>query len=176
MAKKTKGRRGRVPSQNTIIDYLDRMAGISGYVIKSRSSDQKTGGDLDEQVKQFRPDLIIDPYSGNSPRRVYEVEKTISNNTIFKSLVSLLYFLSNNPNSVGTLVVPDSANEFAEQCLSVMTEIIRNYDRGGRGAPLKIRIEIASFNEVASEAKRVETWFENGKKGAPPKNRFLPRV
>jgi hypothetical protein len=152
------------------------MAGISGYVIKSKSSDKKTDGDLGEQIKEFRPDLIIDPYSGNSPRRVYEVEKTVSNNTIFKSLVSLLYFLSNNPTSVGTLVVPDRANKFAEQCLDVMTEIIRNYDRGGRGAPLKIRIEIASFNEVTSGAERLEAWFESGKKGAPPKCHFLPRV
>jgi hypothetical protein len=176
MTKKPKGRRGRVPSQNTIIDHLDRMAGLSGYAIKSRSSDKKTNGDLDEQVKEFRPDLIIDPYTGISPRRVYEVEKTVSNNTIFKSLVSLLYFLSDNPNSVGTLVVPDRANKFAERCLEVMTEIIRNYDRGGRGAPLKIRIEIASFNEVVSEAERLEAWFQNGKKGAPPKSNFLPRV
>jgi hypothetical protein len=153
------------------------MAGISGYVISSRSSDKKGDeGDLGEQVKEFRPDVIIDPYSGNDPRRVYEVEKTVSNNTIFKSLVSLLYFLSKNSNSVGTLVVPDNANKFAERCLGVMTEIIRNYDRGGPGAPFKIRIGIASFNEIVREAERLETWFQNGKRGAQPKCQFLPRV
>jgi hypothetical protein len=107
MARISKARRGRVPSQETIINRLDRMAGISGYVITSKGTDKKTSGDLDEQVKEFRPDLIVDPYAGNY-RRVYEIEKTINNNTIFKSLVSLLYFLSKNPNSVGTLVVPDS--------------------------------------------------------------------
>jgi hypothetical protein len=175
MARISKARRGRVPSQETIINRLDRMAGISGYVITSKGTDKKTSGDLDEQVKEFRPDLIVDPYAGNY-RRVYEIEKTINNNTIFKSLVSLLYFLSKNPNSVGTLVVPDSGKKFAERCLSVVSEIIRNYDRSGRGAPIKIRIEIASFNEVVSEANRLETWFIGGKKGAPPKCDFLPRV
>jgi hypothetical protein len=141
-----------------------------------KSSDKPVGGGLDKQVKEFRPDLIIDPYSGNSPRRVFEVERTITNNTIFKSLVSLLYFVSKNPNSVGTLVVPDSKSKFAEQCLDVMTEIIRGYDRGAAGAPIKIRIGIASFNEVTTDKDRLNNWFEKGRKGAPPKCEFLPRV
>jgi hypothetical protein len=155
MAKRAKTRRGRVPSQNAIIDHLDRIAGISGYVITSKSLDKKTQGrDLDEQIKDFRPDLIIEAYKGNR-RRVYEVEKTITNNTIFKSLVSLLYFLGRNPNSEGTLVVPDKKKAFAEQCLSVMSDIIRNYDRGGRGAPIKIRITVISFNDVLADARRI---------------------
>jgi hypothetical protein len=113
------------------------MAGLSGYLIQSKSSDRRTNEDVDKQVKDFRPDLIIDPYKGTSPRRVYEVEKTTNNNTIFKSLVSLFYFLSNNPSSVGTLVVPHSATKFAQRCLDVMIEIIRKYDRGILGAPIK---------------------------------------
>jgi hypothetical protein len=176
MARKAKAKRGRVPSQNAIIDRLDRIAGISGYVITSKSIDKKKqGGDLEEEVKEFRPDLIIDAYSGNV-RRVYEVEKTITNHTIFKSLASLLYFLSKNTNSVGTLVVPEKGKAFAEQCLDVMSSIIRNYDRGGRGAPIKIRIEIVSFSEVVRDSSRIESWFTGGKKGAPPKCQFLPRV
>jgi hypothetical protein len=90
--KRSKIRRGRIPSQNTIINHLDRMAGISGYVVTSKSTDKKESSNLGEQIKEFRPDLIIEGYKGNR-RRVYEVERTISNNTIFKSLVSLLYFL-----------------------------------------------------------------------------------
>jgi hypothetical protein len=176
MAKQSKTRRGRVPSQNAIIDQLDRMAGISGYVITSKSADKKKQGrDLDEQIKEFRPDLIIDAYKGNY-RRVYEVERTVTNNTIFKSLVSLFYFLGKNPtSSEGALVVPDKGKLFAEQCLEVMSDIIRNYDRGYRGAPIKIRIEIVSFSEVVADAKRVERWFD-GRKGQPPKCKFLPRI
>ena len=75
MAVLPKGKRGRVPSQNTIIHHLDRMAGISGDVITSKSADKKTAHhDLDVQLNQLRPDLIIDAYKGNR-RRVYEVER-----------------------------------------------------------------------------------------------------
>lgn len=172
---KTK-RRGRIPSQNAIIKHLDRLAGISGYVITAKSADKKTQSrDVDKEIKEFRPDLIIEPYKGNY-RRVYEVEKTITNNTIFKSLVSLLFFLGNNPNSEGVLVVPDKGKQFAERCLGVMSSIIRNYDRGGVGAPIKIRIEIVSFGEVVHDATVADTWFKAGKTGAPPKSKFLPRI
>jgi hypothetical protein len=173
--KRSKIRRGRIPSQNTIINHLDRMAGVSGYVVTSKSTDKKESGNLGEQIKEFRPDLIIEGYKGNR-RRVYEVERTMSNNTIFKSLVSLLYFLGRNQKSEGILVVPTKGKQFADQCLGVMSDIIRNYDRGGRGAPIKIRIEVVSFNEVVADAQRVEVWFKNGRKGQPPKCSFLPRV
>lgn len=171
-----KATRGRVPSQNTIIDYLDRMAGISGYVVASKSADQKNHHrDLDEQIKQFRPDLIIDAYKGNA-RRVYEVEKTVNNNTIFKSLVSVLYFLGRNPGSEGVLVVPDRGKSFARGCLGVVSDIVRSYDRGGRGAPIKIRIDIVSFSDVVTDWKRSNGWFVAGRKGQPPKSKFMPRV
>jgi hypothetical protein len=176
MVKKTAARRGRVPSQKRIIDHLDRMAGISGYVISSRSADKKTReAGLRTQIKEFRPDLIIDPYRG-ARRRVYEVERVISNNTIFKSLVSLLFFLSKNPRSDGVLVVPDKGKPFATECLGVMSEIIRNYDRGNLGAPIKIRIELASFAEVVDAARRLDKWFKGGRAGKPPKSTFLPRI
>ncbi|HEX5507425.1 MAG TPA: hypothetical protein VFX37_02875 [Pseudolabrys sp.] len=152
------------------------MAGISGYAIVKKSADKKTRGlNLEEQIKDFRPDLVIDPYRGNS-RRVYEVEKTITNHTIFKSLASLLYFLSKNPKSDGALVVPDKKKEFAEQCLAVLSDIIRNYDRGERGAHIRIRINVVSFNEVVRHASKLEKWFGGGRKGQPPKCNFLPRV
>jgi hypothetical protein len=146
MAKKS-NRKGPVPSQNKIIDRLDRLAGISGYVITQKSADKKLSDKVDQEVKDFRPDLIIDPYEGQG-RRVYEVEKTVTNNTIFKSLISLLYFLGNNPKSEGVLVVPDKKKEFTEQCGDVLANIIRNYDRGRVGAPIKFRVSIISFSEV----------------------------
>jgi hypothetical protein len=155
---------------------LERIAGISGYVITSKSADKKTRHrDPDQQIKEFRPDLIIEAYKGTR-RRVYEVEKTVTNNTIFKSLVSLLYFLGRNPISEGALVVPDKGKSFAQGCLEVVSDIVRNYDRGGKGAPLKIRVESVSFSEVVTDAKRIERWFIDGRKGQPPKCKFLPRV
>jgi hypothetical protein len=151
------------------------MAGISGYVVTSKSTDKRESSNLGEQIKEFRPDLIIEGYRGHR-RRVYEVERTISNNTIFKSLASLLYFLGRNQNSEGVLVVPTKGKPFADQCLGAMSDIIRNYDRGSRGAPIKIRIEVVSFNEVVADAQRIEAWFKNGRKGQPPKCSFVPRV
>jgi hypothetical protein len=152
------------------------MAGISGYVITSKSVDKRDRGrGIDAQIKEFRPDLIIEGYRGKR-RRVYEVERTITNNTIFKSLVSLLYFLGKNPKSEGILVVPDKGKQFAKQCLEAMSNIIRSYDRGRRGAPTKIRVDVVSFNEVVGDAERLERWFTGGRKGQPPKSSLVPRV
>jgi len=172
---KQKAKKGPVPTQNTIIARLDRLAGISGYVITQKSTDKKLSGAVDKEVKDFRPDLIIDPYI-NTGRRVYEVEKTVSNNTIFKSLISLLYFLQNNPKSEGTLVVPDKRKLFAETCLGVLTKIIRSYDNRKNGAPIKIRVAVISFGEVTEASAKAEKWLSGGKIGQPPKCKFLPRV
>jgi hypothetical protein len=49
---KTK-RRGRIPSQNSIIKHHDRLAGISGYVITAKSADKKTQSrDVDKEIKE----------------------------------------------------------------------------------------------------------------------------
>ncbi len=167
--------KGRVPTQNTIISRLESLAEKSGYVVQTRGADKKKTGALAEDIKRFLPDLILDAYRGAS-RYVFEVEKTITNQTIFKSLTSLLYFLCKNKKSKGVLVVPGRNRLFAAECLNVITEIIRGYDRGGRGARMKIFVEVVSFDEVTDNEKKVSKWFTGGKKGPPPKCKFLPRA
>ncbi len=64
MARMSKARRCHVPSQETIINRRDRMAGISGYVITSKGTDKKTSGDLNEQVSALMRFL----YSVRAPK------------------------------------------------------------------------------------------------------------
>ncbi len=123
--------RGPLPTQPTMIDRLAILSELHGYKCNKTKKDKNT-----ESIKVFYPDLVAEPHK-NAPRRVFEVEVTVTNNTIFKSLVSVFTFLAENSKSCGHLVVPKAKVEFAEKCTKHLIWIIRTCDRGTKGAPIK---------------------------------------
>ncbi len=162
---------GKPLSQSTAIKRLESLAKKYGYNTTLRKKDAKQ-----EAEKTFLPDLIADPV-GKSKKRVFEVEKTVTNNTIFKSLASLLSFMRRNKGSFGFIVVPDKHHKFVEECKSELTKIIRFYSKSRKGAPTKIRLQVIGFNEVSNALKIIEEWEElPGKKRGPrPKCEFFPK-
>jgi hypothetical protein len=124
--------------------------------------------------KKFLPDVIAEPLYGTF-RRFFEVEATVTNNTVYKSLASLLHFVAKN-DVEGYLVVPDKNKDFAQECLGDLREIIRAYSRTTRGRYPKVRLSILTFGEVRDHESRVLVWRENGKMGRPPVCPFFPRV
>jgi hypothetical protein len=160
-------------SQNRTINDIKTIAENHGYKTDLRGKDKKTKDDAD--VKKFLPDLIATPFKGKR-RQVFEVEKTISNNTVFKSIASLLYFLTKNDDeSEGYLVVPNKHLKFSSRCLDAMKEIIRRFSKKMKGQNPKIRVDVITFEQIAKDEKKVTDWDSKGRKGQPPKCKYLPR-
>lgn len=169
LAKRKAARRGPKWKQNRVIEELESIATSHGYKTSARKGETYT-----ETGKEFRPDLIAKPLKGRV-HRVFEVEYTVNNNTVFKSLASLLYYLSNHDGSVGALVVPAAELAFLEKCLDTEIEIIRHFNKKVKGANPKIEIALVSFEDVEADAAKVNKWEAGGRIGQPPKCRYLPR-
>lgn len=164
MAKKSGPRK-----QPSVIKCIEFVAAIHGYTAKARSKDSKTN----PEEKKFLPDVVAVPFKGKG-RRVFEVEATISNNTIYKSLISLLTSLKGGAENA-YLVVPDKSLDFVEGCLSNLKSLIRHYSRPGKGAPKKVKLEILPFSDVGESYSKARKYDDNGRRGQPPKCGFLPR-
>lgn len=164
--------RGAPPTQNTVIKLLREIGEKRCYVINLRSQ-PKNKMDLD---KEFRPDILAEHAMNMKARIVFEVEATVTNNTIFKSIMSLLYTIHKKLAVSGCLVIPDKHKDFATQCLNIAFEVTRSFGRRVRGANKKIPISIATFNQVRKEHKKFEDWWhKNKRQGQPPKSELFPR-
>src|SRR5207245_11557868 len=97
---------GRQPTQNRIIDMLDEIGNYKGYWSVPRSKSKKNP--RSQELKgEFRPDLVMNPSIRSSGvAKVVEVESTVTNNTISKSIFSLLDHIARNPGTNGYLFVP----------------------------------------------------------------------
>jgi hypothetical protein len=141
-----------------------------GYAIHKRKKDPSHDPDL----KKFLPDLIAQPHKGKG-KLVFEVETTVSNNTIFKSLLSLLTALSSGGCTQAYLVVPESGVKFTEQCLESTKLVIKRFGKKALGAYPKIHLEILSAKAVTEHNAKAKTYARNGRIGQPPKCPFMPR-
>ncbi|HWZ44823.1 MAG TPA: hypothetical protein VNW97_15215 [Candidatus Saccharimonadales bacterium] len=154
--------------QPSAIKCLEFIAQIHGYTVQTRKKNQKVSAD----EKTFLPDIIARPFRGNR-HRVFEVEATVTNNTIYKSLLSLLTALKNGATAA-CLVVPDKRLDFASGCLSNLTSVIRYFSKPVKGAPLKIKLEVLGFSAIAKHHAKAKRYDDN-RIGQPPKCPFLPR-
>lgn len=164
------GRRTGPRKQPSAIKCIEFIAAIHGYRTKARSKDTKAGA----ADKKFLPDVVAIPVKGKG-RRVFEVEATVSNNTIYKSLISLLTSLQTGAEKA-YLVVPDKSIEFAQGCFLHLKSLVRHFSPSSRGAPKKIKLEIVGFSEVAESYAKARKYDDNGSIGQPPKCSFLPRI
>ena len=155
--------------QPSAIKCIEFIAQTHGYSVQSRKKDPKVSAD----EKKFLPDVVAQPFKGKG-KRVFEVEATVTNNTIYKSLLSLLTSLKNG-TSAAYLVVPDKHIDFAEGCFSNLRSVIRHYSKTANGAYPKIKLEIIGFSSVSDNYNKARKYDDGGRIGQPPKCPFLPR-
>ncbi|MEO8742735.1 MAG: hypothetical protein ABI365_06025 [Lysobacteraceae bacterium] len=154
--------------QPSAIKCIEFIAATHGYQVQTRKKDPSAR----PLEKKFLPDVVAKHHKG-SGKRVFEVEATVTNNTIYKSLLSLLTSLK-SPTTMAYLVVPPGKVKFAEGCFNNLKSVIRHFSRKGQGAPVKIRLEILGFDEIGEHYAKAKRYNEN-KIGQPPKCPFLPR-
>ena len=155
--------------QPSVIKRIEFIAEAHGYKVQARKKDPKTP--LEE--KKFLPDVIAQPFKGKG-KRVFEVEATVSNNTIYKSLLSLLTSLKNG-TAASYLIVPDKRLDFAKVCFNNLKSVIRHYSKSANGAYPKIKLEILGFSVIGEHYDKAKKYEDNGRIGQPPKCFFLPR-
>jgi hypothetical protein len=156
--------------QPSAIKCIEVIAQTHGYTVQARKKDRKVPRD----EKKFLPDVVAQPFRGNG-KRVFEVEATVTNNTIYKSLSSLLTSLKNGAVAA-YLVVPDARLPFAEGCFANLKSVIRYYSKAANGPYPKIKLEIVSFSLVAKHHAKARKYDDGGRVGQPPKCPFLPRL
>ncbi len=163
--------RGRPWGQKRVVEALSAVGQSYGYAVRKRSKDPKAH----ESLKKFAPDVVADPVRG-SERRAFEVEATVNNNTIYKSLASPLQFLKTNGKAETYLVVPSAHKSFAVSSLEHMKSIIREFGKTARGANPKIRLSVITFDDVREAFAKLQRWESRDRRGRPPSCRWLPRA
>lgn len=154
-----------------IIDYISHLAGPNGYRVAPHKKDYAQSS----EEKKFLPDVIADQFKGNE-KRVFEVETSVTNNTVFKSLVSILTFLVKHESSHGYLVVPKKQeHDFAEKSFNHLKKVIRGFGKKVKGANPKIHLTVITFQQVKEDFDKHNKWFQAGKVGQPPKCKFFPK-
>jgi hypothetical protein len=156
--------------QPSAIRCIEFIAQTHGYRVQTRKQDRRAS----PLEKKFLPDIVAQPHRGKT-KRVFEVEATVTNNTIYKSLLSLLTSLK-SPTVMAYLVVPEKKIDFADGCFQNLKSVVRYFSKSAKGAPPKIRLEILSFTEVAEHYAKAKKYEEGDRIGQPPKCPFLPRV
>jgi hypothetical protein len=164
-----KRKSGRPRSQPRTERALETLAQANGYTFRARKKDPvpATG------EKKFLPDLIAEPVHGTY-KRIFEVEATVNNNTIYKSIASLLHYLAKYEGD-GYLVVADKGKDFAQGCLDEFKRIVHAFSKTTSGRHPKVPLSIIAFSEVKDHEQKVLSWLKNGKKGRPPVCPFFPR-
>lgn len=162
--------KGAPRKQPRIISSLVMLAGANGYQVTPRKKDPAHS----PEDKKFLPDIIASPFRGKN-KCVFEVEATVNNNTIYKSLASLLSFLVKYPNSSAYLVVPQKHGPFALECQDNMKKIIRGFGKSVKGANPKINLAVLTFEQIKADEEKQKKWVLNGRVGAPPKCKYFPR-
>lgn len=141
--------RGRQPTQNRIIVMLEEIGKYRAYVSTLRKKAKKQIRS-EELRGEFRPDLVMEPALGvkRTSSKVVEVEATVNNHTISKSLFSLLYYMARHARVKGYLVVPSSGYRFALDRVVAVKEVIRRFRRGGKGKRRTVPIVVLTFDQV----------------------------
>lgn len=155
--------------QPSAIKCIRVIAQTHGYKVQTRKKDSK----VSPEEKKFLPDVVAQPFKGKG-KRVFEVEKTVTNNTIYKSLLSLLTSLKSG-TVAAYLVVPDSHLEFTEGCFANLKSVICHFSKSANGAYPKIKLEILGFSAVKEHYEKAIKYDDSGRIGQPPKCPFLPR-
>jgi hypothetical protein len=152
-------------TQKKVQSLLEQLASRRGYHVSARKK-------LTGVVKDFRPDIVAKPPTGKADR-IFEIEKNVSNNTIFKSIMSILYGIS-SAAAEGYLVVPGNRVRFAKSCIDATRLVIQRFSKKVRGAHPKVRLSVVSFENVRSHLKDVEKWDSNGRPRGVPRVPYLP--
>lgn len=160
----------KLRKQPSTIKILQFIAETHGYRVTTRKKDKNQ----DPEEKKFLPDLVAEPFRGNG-KCVFEVEASVTNNTIYKSLFSLLTALKADTVKA-YLVVPAKHVEFAEGCLKNVRSVISHFSKTARGANPKIKLQVLSFEDAAEHNAKAKKYVKGGKIGQPPKCSFFPRV
>jgi hypothetical protein len=158
-------------TQDSLIKALELIGQTHGYAIHKRQKDPSHDPDL----KKFLPDLIAQRHKGKT-KLVFEVETTVTNNTIFKSLLSLLTALSSGNCTQAYLVVPERGVEFTEKCFDSVKLVIKRFGKKGLGAYPKVHLDVLSAKTVTEHNTKAKAYLRNGRKGQPPKCPFMPRA
>jgi len=160
----------KVRKQNSVIKYIKYIAEFNGMEVLTKKQDPyaKPGG------KKFLPDVTASRRKGKE-KIIFEVEATVNNNTIYKSLVSLLNALKSECTST-YLVVPNLKVKFADDCFAHLKSIIKHFSKSTKGANPKIKLKILSFTDIEKDYKKVEKYAHNGRKGQPPKCSYFTRA
>jgi len=156
--------------QPRIIKYLSDLARRNFYQVETCKKDPAQSS----EEKKFLPDVIAVPLKGKG-ERVFEVEKNVTNNTVFKSLVAILSFLVKHKHSHGYLVVPEKNRAFAEQSCNHLKKIIHGFGKRVQGANRKINLTVVTFQQVKKDFNKHDKWFQAGKVGQPPKCKLFPK-
>lgn len=155
--------------QPSTIKSIEFIAQTHGYTVSLRKNDHKasSGG------KKFLPDVVATPHKGKG-KRVFEVEATVTNNTIYKSLLSLLTSLKTGTTAT-YIVVPTKRVAFTEGCLANLISVIHHFSKSASGRFPKIKLEVLSFADIAKHHKKAKTYRDRDRIGQPPKCPYLPR-
>lgn len=156
--------------QPSAIRCIEFIAQTHHYTVRTRKKDRKSP--VDE--KTFLPDVVAVPNRGKV-KRVFEVEASVTNNTVYKSLSSLLTSLKTG-NVVTYLVVPDKRVEFAKGCFANLKSVIRFFSKDAKGAYPKIKLDVIGFSDIAKHHAKAKKYEESNRIGPPPKCPFLPRA
>jgi len=134
-------------SQKTVSRWLNKILIWYGYdsdniVLRCK--------DINSQNQTFLPDIVA---ANNKKKFVYEIETTVNNNTLFKSLASLMKYISENSMKGITvnafIVVPKGRVYHAEKCLSTTIDLINYFATGSTKTYNINKIKIISFEMVA---------------------------
>ncbi len=162
---------GAPRKQPRVVNSLKYLAGANGYQVTDRKKDPA----LSEDEKKFLPDIIATPFKKGKNLKVFEVEKTISNSTISKSLISLLTFITKHSHAKAFLVVPAKSKEFAEGCWFNLESIIRHYGKRVKGANPHIPLTFLTFEDITEDEGKRKKFIANEGIGKPPVCRYFPR-
>jgi hypothetical protein len=167
--RRNKKRAGKF-AQKSVIKYIDELATSMGYKVQTRKFDKKK---KEDDGVRFYPDVVCNPV-GNKPRIFFEVENSINNHTISKSMISLLQCLAGNKKSISNLVVPEKKVEFCQKRITLIKKIIQSYSRKVRGAYPQIRLKVISSRQVLMNMKAINAWDAN-RRGPRPRFDYLPK-
>ena len=154
-------------TQPAIIKALQEIADTHGYKVTTRKKD----GVKTTEKKKFLPDVVATPYKGKG-KRVFEVEVTITNNTVYKSLFSLLTALKNDAADA-YLVVPKKSVIFAEGCLANVRAVMKHFSKVTLGANKKIKLQVLAVSDVAIHHAKAKKYVAGGSVGQPPNSTVL---
>ena len=160
---------GRQPTQNRVIDLLSEIASRKGYSYKQREKPKRVTRE-EELQGAFRPDLVLTPAIGfNVAPKVLEVESTVNNQTVCKSVFSLLDYMTKVKGTKGFLVVPASRRAFAADKVRAIKDILERLQGSSKGRKRATTMTVLTFDQVRNYHERLDRYDRQGRHGQPPK-------